>query len=223
MNLQLALMTAVVSVIAVSMAIFQLASWLEAVSFVTGAICVWLTVKQNVWNFPIGLINVVTFGIVFFQSRLFADAGLQAVYFVLGAAGWWMWLYGGERRTRLLVSHAPKAEIAVLSVAGIVGTIALWRLLSNVGGAAPVCDALTTAISLLSQWLLNRKRLENWYGWIIVDVLYVPLYAYKHLYLTAALYAIFLLMAITGLRAWRESWQAEEVAVQPEGLGEAAS
>src|SRR4051794_32099592 len=91
----LSLLTTAVSVIAAVMAALGYASWLEAASFVTGAVCVWLTVKENVWNFPIGLLNVATFSIVFFESRLFADAGLQVVYFVLGVMGWYLWLYGG--------------------------------------------------------------------------------------------------------------------------------
>ena len=76
-----------------------------------------------------------------------------------------------------------------------------------VGGSASFWDALTTSISLASQWLLNRKRLESWIGWIIVDVIYVPLYIYKDLYLTAILYGLFLLMAVMGLRAWHAAWR----------------
>ena len=76
-----------VSVLAVAMAMLELASWLEAASFITGALCVWLTVKQSIWNFPLGLVNVTGYCIVFYQSRLFADAGLQVVYFVLGVDG----------------------------------------------------------------------------------------------------------------------------------------
>ena len=75
---------------------------------------------------------------------------------------------------------------------------------------------MTTSISLVSQWLLNRKRLENWIGWIIVDIIYVPLYVYKELYLTAILYALFLVMAIIGLVQWRQSWLAQRAA-SPEG------
>jgi nicotinamide mononucleotide transporter len=205
MNTRLALLTIIVSAIAIAMAIGHLASWLEAFSFVTGALCVWLTVKESVWNFPIGLINV----------RLFADAGLQIVYFVLGVIGWWMWLYGGENLTRLIVSRATAGELAIMIVLAAAGTFVMWRLLQPLSGAASFWDALTTSISLVSQWLLNRKRLENWMGWILVDAIYVPLYAYKHLYLTAFLYAIFLLMATMGFRAWRESLRDEkQLAVQ---------
>jgi nicotinamide mononucleotide transporter len=201
------LVTAAVSVLATAMAIFRLASWLESASFVTGALCVWLTVKQNIWNFPLGLFNVATFCIVFFQSRLFADAGLQVVYFGLGVAGWYLWLYGGENRTRLKVARASAWELSMICVFIAASTLGLWKMLAPLGGSTSFWDALTTSISLASQWLLNRKRLESWIGWIIVDVIYIPLYLYKDLYLTAILYGLFLLMAVMGLQAWNAAWR----------------
>ncbi|QDU87799.1 Nicotinamide riboside transporter PnuC [Pirellulimonas nuda] len=199
---------AVVCVLATAMAVLGLSSWLESASFITGALCVWLTVKQNIWNFPLGLLNVATFCVVFYQSRLFADAGLQVVYFGLGLAGWYLWLHGGKGRAPLQVTRAPPRELALIATFIFGCTLGLWQALHTVGGSASFWDALTTSISLASQWLLNRKRLESWVGWIIVDVIYVPLYLYKDLYLTAILYGAFLLMAVMGLRAWRASWRS---------------
>ena len=198
---------AVASVVAVVMAWLKMATWLEAASFVTGAVCVWLTVRQNIWNFPLGLVNVATFCVVFYRSRLFADASLQVVYFVLGIIGWYLWRYGGENRAELKVTRASTRELTVMIVLVTLGTVALWQSLQKIGGSASFWDALTTSISLASQWLLNRKRLESWVGWIVVDIIYVPLYVYKELYLTAVLYAVFLTMAVMGLRAWRASWR----------------
>ncbi len=178
-------------------------------SFITGLICVWLVVRQNIWNFPIGLVNVATFFFVFFQSRLYADAGLQIVYFVLGVMGWYLWLYGGEDRKRLRVTRTKTGELVAVGLAVLVLTVSLWRLLQYFGGSASFVDALTTSISLGAQWLLNRKLLENWILWIVADVIYIPLYIYKDLYLTAILYAVFLGLAIMGLYKWHESWRVE--------------
>jgi nicotinamide mononucleotide transporter len=194
-----------VCALAATMAALHVASWLEAASFITGAICVWLTVKESIWNFPLGLANVATFGIVFYQSRLFADAGLQVVYFMLGVVGWYLWLHGGEHRAPLTVTRVSHWEMGMLAALVVVATLGLWHLLRPLGGSASFWDALTTSISLASQWLLNRKRLESWIGWIIVDVIYVPLYLSKDLYLTAILYGIFLLLAVMGLRTWSAS------------------
>jgi nicotinamide mononucleotide transporter len=202
-------LAAAATTLAVVMALQGKASWLEAASFVTGALCVWLTVKENIWNFPLGLVNVATFCVVFVRAGLYADAGLQVVYFVLGLMGWYLWLYGGARRTALRVNRVGRVELGAVIAAGVVITIALRELLERLGGAAPFWDALTTAISLSAQWLLNRKRLENWLAWIVVDIIYVPLYLSKELYLTAGLYAVFLVMATMGWLHWRGLWQAQ--------------
>ncbi len=185
------------------------ASWLEAFSFVTGAVCVWLTVKENVWNFPISLVNVAAFGIVFTRAQLYADAGLQAVYFVLTIIGWYLWLYGGEGRTELHIGRAPWRELAIVSVIGVLLTIALTVYLRRVNDAMPFWDAFTTVVSLCAQWFLNRKYLENWHFWIFVDVIYIPMYAYKGLYLTSFLYLVFLVMATIGLVEWLRRWRSQ--------------
>ncbi len=201
--------------IAVAAAALGQASWLEAFGFVTGAVCVWLTVKQSVWNFPLSLMNVGAFLFVFAHARLYADAGLQVVYFILTLIGWWMWLYGGRGRTALRVTQVTPVEAALVATCGAVLYLGLWRLLNHVGGSATMWDALTTSLSLCAQWLLNRKRLATWYCWIAVDVIYIPLYAYKHLYLTSILYAVFLCMAIIGLLEWRKACRQQHLVLEP--------
>jgi nicotinamide mononucleotide transporter len=195
------------------------ASALEVVSFATGAVCVWLTVKESVWNFPVSLVNVATFLFVFARARLLADAGLQVVYFVLTAIGWYQWLYGGQGRTKLSVGRVPRREATLVALSGIAGTAGLYLVLPRLGGSAVFWDALTTSLSLCAQWLLNRKYVENWYCWIAVDVVYVPLYLYKGLYLTSLLYAVFLCMATMGLIEWRRTWRRQgEPAAAPRPL-----
>jgi nicotinamide mononucleotide transporter len=209
------LLVCVTAAVAAVMYALGRASLLEAISFVTGALCVWLTVRESAWNFPVSLLNVATFAVVFYRVRLFADASLQVVYFVLTAVGWYLWLYGGERRTALRVSRAAPPELAGVIGAGIVLTVGLWQLLRHVGGSASFWDASTTAISLCAQWLLNRKRIENWYFWIAADLIYIPLYAYKGLALTSLLYATFLAMCLAGLSHWRATWRASRLVGAP--------
>jgi nicotinamide mononucleotide transporter len=191
------------TILALVMGLTERATWLEALGFVTGALCVWLTVRESIWNFPLGLVNVAAFAVVFMRAELYADAGLQIVYFVLGILGWYWWLFGGDQASVLHVRRASPIEFLATSAAGIGMTFLLWELLSQYGSSASFWDALTTSLSLCAQWLLTRKRLENWWFWIVVDIIYVPLYLYKDLYLTAILYAVFLCMAILGLRRWQ--------------------
>ncbi len=187
------------------------ATWIEAIAFVTGALGVWLVVRQSIWNFPLGIINVALYSYIFYQYRLFADAGLQIMFFVLQFVGWYMWLYGGRDRTRLDVQVTGTQEKIAIGAFIVLGTAGVAYLLTLARGALPFWDSFTTVISVAAQWLLSRKKLESWYLWIFVDIIYVPLYVSRGLYLTAVLYAVFLVMAIIGLLAWRMSWKENSV------------
>ncbi len=200
----LAALTVCVAAVAAAMVALGRASPLEAVSFATGAVAVWLTVRENIWNFPIGIINTAGYSVVFFQARLYGDASLNVVYCLLGIAGWYLWLFGGERRSELRISRAGSNELGLVTATMALSTLLLWKTLHFVGGSASFWDALTTSLSLGAQWLLNGKRLENWHIWIVADVIYVPLYVSRGLHLTAVLYAVFLVMAVMGLLRWRE-------------------
>jgi nicotinamide mononucleotide transporter len=179
------------------------ASWAELLGFVTGIVNVWLVVRQHILNWPIGILNVVLLMVAFWTAGLYADAGLQIVYVVLGFYGWWQWLFGGAERTRLTVRRTGPGEWLGLAIAGVVLTAGLWWLLTGVmHSQVPLADAGTTALSLLATYGQCRKLLENWWFWIAADLIYIPLYAYKHLYLTAVLYLVFLALCGIGLRAW---------------------
>ena len=177
----------------------------EVLGFITGAICVLLIVEENIWNFPIGIANNIFFIILFISAGLYGDMGLQVIYIALAFHGWYKWLCGGTNRTSLQVS---KTSIKMWIILILVGTVSTWILtlyLARIHDTAPFLDALTTILSLIAQYLLNLKRIENWWIWITADVIYIGLYMYKGLYLTSVLYAIFILMCIAGLRAWHRS------------------
>lgn len=188
-------------------------SLIETLGFVTGAACVYLVVKQNIWNFPLGIANNIFFLILFAQDRLYGDAGLQIVYIALAIQGWYWWLYGGEHRTALQVNHAPPRLLLILIGLVILGTIGLMLILQTVSGSAPFVDAFTTVLSLAAQYLLNRKAIENWYVWISADVLYIYLYIARDLQLTAILYFVFLCLCLVGLWQWRRVWQRHSAAI----------
>lgn len=202
----------VASAIALSAALVvgTLLGWLpldmtEVFGFVTGGVCVWLTVRQQILNWPIGLASNFFYIVLFFEARLFADMTLQFIYIVLGILGWYWWLRGGEQHSRLLVSRASPTHLALLAVLAVAATAGLTIFLRSVNDAAPFLDALTTVLSLVAQYLLTRKLLENWYVWITADIIYIWLYANRGLPLTAALYALFLGLCLLGLREWRRS------------------
>ncbi|OKJ07425.1 nicotinamide riboside transporter PnuC [Kitasatospora sp. CB01950] len=177
----------------------------EWLGFVTGAICVWLTVRTNVWTFPVGIANNGFFLVVFGTAGLYADAGLQVVFLALGAHGWWQWLRRDTAGGRLEVRRGGPRAIGVAIAAVVPATALLTWLLTAVHDTAPFWDALTTALSLAAQWLLNTKRIETWYLWMAADLIYIPLYVAKGLYPTAAVYVLFLGLCGYGLRTWRRT------------------
>jgi nicotinamide mononucleotide transporter len=189
-------------------------TWAEVLGFATGLVTVWLLVRQHILNWPLGILNVLLLMLVFWTAGLYADASLQIVYVLLGGYGWWAWLYGGERRSHLVVRKTSSTEWLWLALAGIVLTAGLWAFLAKLtGSTVPLADALTTALSLLATYGQTRKLVENWWLWIAADVIYIPLYGYKDLWLTAILYVAFMALCVLGLRAWYRALRTQRAAV----------
>jgi nicotinamide mononucleotide transporter len=182
----------------------------ELLGFITGAWCVWLTVKAKVSNFPVGIANSIFFLVLFFSAKLYADGSLQIVYIVLGFIGWYQWVYGGAAHTRLVVTKATKRSLVTLMLLGVAATWILTLVLGAAHDIAPFWDGLTTALSLIAQWLLNYKKINNWFYWIAADVIYVPLYFVKHLDLTGVVYILFLAMCFLGLSQWRQTYRDQQ-------------
>ncbi|MFG2116378.1 nicotinamide riboside transporter PnuC [Streptomyces sp. NPDC048718] len=193
-------------------------SWTEVLGFGSGALCVWLVARQHLANWPIGIANNLFFVLLFSQSGLYADAGLQFVFIALAAYGWWTWTHGGGPGSDALpVRRTSRTEWILLLAAGAVATLALALFLDRVtDSTVPFWDALTTALSLTATYGQCEKLLESWWLWIAADVVYVPLYAYKGLYLTSLLYVGFMALCVLGLRGWRRDLAAAEAATGAE-------
>jgi nicotinamide mononucleotide transporter len=187
----------------------------ELFGFVTGAASVWLAVRARISNFGVGIANSVFFLVLFLSARLYADSGLQVVYIALGFTGWWQWLRGGSGRARLEVGRSGAWLLAGCVAFVLAATWGLTVLLREAHDIAPFWDALTTAISLAAQFLLNAKRIENWAFWIAADLVYVPLYMVKRLDLTALVYVLFLGLCAAGVSGWRKALRAGHEASVP--------
>jgi nicotinamide mononucleotide transporter len=161
-----------------------------------------LVVREDVLNFPVGIANDIFFFFLFYRARLFGDSALQLVYFALGLHGWYLWLYGGRNRTTLKITCAGRTTLLLLAVITLIATAGLALILWAVRGALPLLDAFTTVLSLVAQYMLNKKYFENWFVWIAADVIYIYVYLSRNLSLTALLYLAFLVLCIAGVRSW---------------------
>jgi nicotinamide mononucleotide transporter len=187
----------------------------EIVAAIFGVISVFLSVRQNIWSWPTAIVNVGMYIFVFFRSKLYADTGLQVVYVILNFYGWYEWLYGGKNRTELPVSRTSIRLGALLVVIGAVSTAVMATFLGHTADVLPFMDALTTSTSLVAQWMMTRKLLENWIIWVAVDVVYIGMYVYKDLYVTSLLYAVFLVLSVMGYRQWKRSLAAAPILLEP--------
>ena len=183
----------------------------EILAVIFGIASVYLSTREHIWSWPTGIVNVSLYFVVFLEAKLYADMGLQVVYLILSVYGWYEWLYGGENRTELHVSRVTRSLGVRLAVMGIVGAALLGTALARFTDAAlPYLDSATTTTSLVAQWMMTRKILENWAVWVVVDVVYIGMFIFKHLYLTAGLYAVFLVLAASGYIQWKRSLAERE-------------
>jgi nicotinamide mononucleotide transporter len=179
-------------------------TWTEAAAAAITLISVYLSARQNIWSWPTAIVGVGIYVVVFWQSKLYADMGLQFVYIALSFYGWYEWLYGGANRTELRVSSGWRKSYPVAIAITIAFALALGTILRRTTDAAlPYADSTLTSFSLMAQWMMTRKYLENWLLWIAVDIFYIAMFCFKHLYLTAGLYAVFIGVCAMGYVEWR--------------------
>lgn len=181
-------------------------TWTEILGFVTGGASVLLAVRESAWNWPVGVANNIFFLILFWRAKLYADAILQIVYIVISFYGWWNWVWGGEGNAELPIARTSARAGLLLALITAASTTFLAAVLHRfTDSPVPLWDGITTALSLTAQYMLSRKLLENWWVWMSADVIYVALYGYRSLYLTAVLYLLFLGMCVAGYAGWRKS------------------
>lgn len=181
-------------------------TWLEIVAFVLALWMVVCNMRVNPLGWPLAITSSLLYCLLFWNSKLYGDASLQIFFALIAGWGWWQWLRGTDERGHALsVRQLPgQARVRVLMV-----TLAAWPLLGlflhrYTDTDVPWWDAFPTAFSIAGQWLLGRKYVENWPTWVLVNVVSVALFAYKGLWLTVLLYALFAGMSFAGWRAWRQ-------------------
>ena len=178
---------------------------LELVAFVLALGTVAMNIRVNPLGWPLAIASSLLYVGLFWNSRLYGDASLQVFFAVVAVWGWWQWLHGTQDDGRPLDVRtlAPRGRAGVLLALVVAWPATGWFLKRYTDTDVPWWDAFPTAASVIGQWLLGRKYIENWPTWLAVNVVSVALFAYKALWLTVVLYVIFLALSWVGWRAWQ--------------------
>ena len=169
-----------------------------------GVVMVWCNLRVNPLAWPLAITSSLLYLPVFWQARLYGDALLQLLFVAVAFWGWWQWLRGTDASGRpLAVGYLlPRARLTALAAMALLWPAIALLLMRTTDTDVPWWDAFPTAGSVIGQFLLARKRVENWPVWVVVNLVAIGLFAYKGLWLTVVLYALFTLLAVAGWRAW---------------------
>jgi nicotinamide mononucleotide transporter len=182
-------------------------NYIEVLGAVTGLIYLYLEIKQNIWLWPLGIVSSAFYIYVFFVSKFYADMGLQVYYLVISFYGWWHWLYGGGTRKtdNLPITTTSKKQWLYISLASLGLFVLMAFVLKNfTDSPVPFGDAFVTSLSITATWMLARKLIEQWWIWVVVNLVSLVLFIWKGLYPTSILFFFYFTMAVVGYYEWKK-------------------
>jgi nicotinamide mononucleotide transporter len=174
--------------------------------FFTTMICVWLNTRENIWGWFFAIIAAIFSIKVFYEAGLYGDLGLQVVFILISIYGWYEWKYGNKQQKPLAISLISRQLGFWLLILGLIAAPVLGWFLQSLAGKLPYLNAATTTLSLIAQWLMARKYLENWLVWVFVNLFLIGVYYYSSLYIYSFLYLILLGLAVLGFFSWRSQY-----------------
>ncbi len=187
------------------MAEYMANNWMDILGTMLGLLYLYLEIKENVWMWITGCIMPMIYIVVLYDRGIYADCAMEVYYFLAGIYGFAYWLRGKNRKgTSVTITHTPRKTALCLAVTAI----ALWAVLGVTldkltDSTVPYTDGLSTALSVVALWMLSRKYIEQWWMWLVVDLISTGLYIYKGIYGRALLYGIYSVMAVYGFMAWK--------------------
>lgn len=181
---------------------------LELLGSIFGLLAVWYLIKENILTWPAGIIYIFISFVIFYRTKLYADLALHFVFLVLNIYGWYFWIKGRKEESNLPVTTISFKFLTSITGGCAVGIWIMGTLFERYTDAAvPYWDSATTVLSLAGMWLTARKKIENWYFWIVVDILATGIYIYKEIYFYATLYGIYIGLASIGYFSWKKSME----------------
>ena len=199
----------------INVANYFISSPWELIGAASGLLCVWLIIRENIWNWPVGLAYALVSLLVFYKARLYSDLVLHVFYVFMNGYGWYYWLRGAGARSsggRLVVARLRKRSASLLGVATVIGIVAMgWLFDYYTDADLAYWDSTTTVISFAAMWMAAHKYIENWIVWLVIDVLATGIYIFKGIWPYAVLYGLYIPMAVWGWMAWLRSMSSSMV------------
>jgi len=187
------------------------AHWQEAFAVVAGVIYVLLILWRNRWGWVAGGLSSSIYVVLAARAHLPMQSILQMYYVVMAFYGWYSWKRNAEQEEGHIHHWPPRRHLPVTLAVLCATLLSAHVLASETQAAWPLLDSLATFISFMATWLLARSVLENWYYWIIADTIMVGLFIQQRLYPTAALFVVYIVVSLFGLRSWRKRYRAQLV------------
>lgn len=179
---------------------------IEWIAVICGLANVGLIIRRSIWNYPFGFVMVVLYFFIFWEYKLYADAFLQIYFFGIQIYGLCIWWQGRANDGRVRVAPLSSRDFLIYLLIVAIAWITIgWLMGRYTNAAAPMWDAAVAALSVMAQFLLSRRHMQSWYLWISVDILAIGLFYSRGLPATSALYVVFLVLAVLGLRQWRNA------------------
>jgi nicotinamide mononucleotide transporter len=197
-------------------------SYLEFFAVLFGLAGVYLSAKANIWNWPVGIVNIILSGIFYYQIQLYPDMFLQMFFFFTSVAGWWRWKHPraneADRKRELKVSFMSRSEMAFVFFISVVGTVAIGSLatrlhewfpvLFSLPSAFPYADSFILVMSVVTTFYVIQKKIECWVIWIIVDATAAGIYYLKNAEFFAFEYLVFTVLAAYGWWRWVKEYRS---------------
>ena len=199
----------------INVANYFISSPWELIGAASGLLCVWLIIRENIWNWPVGLAYALVSLLVFYKARLYSDLVLHVFYVFMNGYGWYYWLRGAGARSsggRLVGARLRKRSASLLGVATVIGIVAMgWLFDYYTDADLAYWDSTTTVMSFAAMWMAAHKYIENWIVWLVIDVLATGIYIFKGIWPYAVLYGLYIPMAVWGWMAWLRSMSSSMV------------
>jgi len=182
---------------------------LEWTAVISGFLCIYLAAKESIWNWPISIISVGAYGVLFYREAMYGDMTLQAYFLGTAFYGWYFWLSKKTEQDKPILRLKGKQWIAVVFTIPLLCLPLGWFMEHYTNSNVPYADGFCTAVSFIAQFLLTRKIMENWLLWVFVNICYIPLFVYKNLSLSAVLYMVLVVIAYRGYLDWRKTYREQ--------------